>query len=354
MFNIELKPNTFKINELSVRLEVNMTNYCILCAQLHDAEKTLRQNYQATNPQNDLPYDLYQRQQNAYVMQHLNPLSQKKLHDERLEISDQLFAIVGATYWSEAKQILNQLCNLTDENEQILAKALTAIDHTPPVIHLLNNHFIELFKNSMDAIILQYLQNKSRNTTLQIDISISKPISPTHLNLILLDNAGGFPDDYPKIFNDFVEQEKYRDKRVHHKISEKSQGNLLGKYCFGGEGIGMFACVKEMLLNHENSFMQIQNARHSSGQIGAEITFSSSLLPSTTHQNSDIDDSWDSVSAISPQLQTSSSCLLPISQPYSHQSNFFSRHSSPVEASTNETQNRRPSPLSPISMTLNA
>ncbi len=251
-------------------LSMDMASYCEACSNLKQNEAQIRKEYKQQHPKDpQWSDDDYLNNQNQYVREKTDLGMKEAFQRERDEASDSLCGAAGATHWLDIKRDLNALCNTANSSEQFLSMALIKEDTGTLVIQSLNNSFIELLKNSMDAMINRYLNGLSVNTTLEVCVSIPGPIIVDSLSVVISDNAGGFPTDYLDKFDEFKVTKKYAEYREKDKhASEKGNYNPDSKYYFGGSGSGMNLLCKEMA-----GEMDITN----SGE-GAKITLTSSLM----------------------------------------------------------------------------
>ena len=139
--------------------------------------------------------------------------------------------------------------------------------------------FIELLKNSMDAMIDAYISGSSTNTQLKIEIGCT--VAEQNITTVISDNAGGFPQVYlSKIKNDLVEKNYLKET-----TSSCKEGN---KTSFGGAGMGVaqFCALfldgitfnssgkreKKFNIPANATSITMQNT-YRLGKLGAEISF---------------------------------------------------------------------------------
>lgn len=269
---------------LSVNLVINMADYCTACVQLYKNEKSLQQQFEAANPKiarsDDEPNDGYLREQREYVELNLDPKIQRQFNEERAQVATKVAEHSFDGYDIQIKETLASLCSPTARHENFLADQLRSPLNEVPIIHLFNNHFKELLKNSMDSMILRYMKGSSADTTLKLRVSIPTPILEGNVSLEITDNAGGFPPSYITSFTTTIHNEKnvtIDDIPPSRHRSEKAHGNPYRTYCFGGEGAGMLGCAREAVAISALSSMAIGNVINPDNSTGAKITVNAPL-----------------------------------------------------------------------------
>lgn len=323
MFEPKVLPND--AGELSATLEIDMAEYCKACIQLYRAEEPLRRQYELAHPKAlEMADASYLYEQDKYVKQKVDSAIQKTFDDARGEISGRVSGIFGGEHWNNVKKALAGLCDLANANEKLLAKELEKIGNKPAAIQMLDTHSVEFLKNSLDALIIRFmrsaLEGVHQNTTLQMRFSVKRPITEAHLDIKVADNAGGFPSDYIPSFNKFVNTlQNYPEIiPIERHQSEKAHGNPFRKYCFGGEGAGMFNCCAELFAIEKDSSMAMENITNPDGSRGAETAFISTFsapLPHRKASKSDEDEDEDDGVALSSASRSPSSLftLSPLS-----------------------------------------
>ena len=325
MFKPKVIPND--TGELSVTLEANLAEYCKICIKLYRSEQILRKQYQKDNPKDTMTDAIYLYHEDQYVAKLVDPVIQKTFDNAHHNISDDVSGIYGGDPWNNVKKALGKLCLLGDANEKLLAEELKNVGSTAPAIQILNTHSVEFLKNSMDAMIMRAMRLAledvpliPRDTTLQMKFSIQKPIAESNLNIKVSDNAGGAPDHFLSNFNAFVTTLQHSLEPIPTKRhrSEKAHGNPFRKYCFGGEGAGMFNCCAELFAIEKDSSMAMENITNPDGSRGAETAFISTFsapLPHRKASKSDEDEDEDDGVALSSASRSPSSLftLSPLS-----------------------------------------
>ena len=149
----------------------------------------------------------------------------------RAELSKLTSGLRGDLHWVQIKKLLQAQC----DPETLVEKQLAAVLHDiytnkPYVIYTLDSQFIELLKNSIDAMVKQFLSGHSDVTELKMTINLE--MDDTNLSIIVTDNAGGFAADYLTEFKAMVGAGNFR---YGARVSEKRDDD----YYFGGRGIGL-------------------------------------------------------------------------------------------------------------------
>lgn len=155
----------------------------------------------------------------------------------------------------------------------------------PHTLQVLSRCFIELFKNSVDAITENYDEAQSENTLLEVEIDCI--ITDANITVIVKDNAGGFPDEYLQNIHTALAKKTYASKTHSHKTHNELS--------FGGGGIGLAQLcglfldgvlingqtdqpLKEYEIPEGTTVLQISNSFRE-GIRGAEISLTSPIAP---------------------------------------------------------------------------
>ena len=171
-----------------VNLDLDLKPYCEAYTALDYSRKHLAQLKEArkedSSPVNDKDIEIAENELN-------NALAAfSLLREDHLE---HLTLLPGEMVWWRIKNLLKTQCRLADPVEQELYSALSkggADGSLPLVIECLNMSFIELLKNSIDAVLINYLKDSSTNIFLQMELSLS--VEDSIISIVIKDNAGGF------------------------------------------------------------------------------------------------------------------------------------------------------------------
>jgi len=219
MIPVTLEPGG---ERLSIKLKVDLRDYCVACEPICQAERT------------KIP--LFRAEEKLFFEREHNNLLTNFIE------------LPGALHWSNIKKMLAEQCSPDIRAEEQLALALRdsyGAVRIPYAILCLNNFFIELLKNSIDAMIKQYLSGASANTLLEVGVKLAMRGDDLVVNIS--DNAGGFNNDYLKEFSGAIAfhttlgDEGYREKK-----QDKS-------YYLGGAGLGMRLLCKMLLEGEQGS-----------------------------------------------------------------------------------------------------
>ena len=218
---------------LSVRLNLDLLVYCEVCRSLLDSQDALTLSEKALTSAKQDDRAILRSKLTDAQRSYARALSD--FHCERTSLSLVLTGVLGAEHWEQIKKMLASQCRRDIPLENELFHALTRIDRytaTPPLaVECLDNSFIELFKNSIDALLNRYLINQSGHTMLEMSILIA--VEDNKLAINITDNGGGFSDSYLEDFADYLQTKAYKFKRL---SVEKEQHHLC---YFGGEGRGI-------------------------------------------------------------------------------------------------------------------
>jgi hypothetical protein len=217
MFIVVLSPGD---KPLSVKLTLDLSIYCVACKALQKAE------FEKS------PADI------AKIM--------PSFIEHRKKLLTTFHFLTAGFYWSDIKRKLSKQCEeSSNPPEKALAETLADVTNTKPAPHAivsLNNSFIELLKNSIDALIYQYLSSASDEMVLQMHIELE--ISGANLIIRLTDNAGGFPPEYISSFASDIARRAYKHTPF---TSDKMKAS---SYYLGGKGIAL-GQLYSMLLDGE-------------------------------------------------------------------------------------------------------
>ena len=201
------------INKLSVTLQIDLSDYCKACMRLQLAQRPADKQDEVTTK---------------------SDIAETSHWKERDALAQSLHGLPGELHWMTIKNLLRMQCDRDSPIENQLATALSGTENTSLVIQALNNSFVELLKNSIDAMTKRYLTflDIEQSTQLQISVTLSL-LSSNKIYVLISDNAGGFPQDYLGYFTSTIEDNRYKENFL---VSEKNRGN---NYFFGGAGLGL-------------------------------------------------------------------------------------------------------------------
>lgn len=194
----------------------------------------------------------------------------------RQTLEDQLYELAGATQWADIEQLLIAQCESTppldkdSSSAEKLRKALS-METRPLAIQGMRNYFIELLKNSMDALVENYFIGKHESTALQMNVAVQ--ILDEKIVVNVSDNAGGFSAEYKEHFS----QQLLGEKKLWSSRKHKDK-----KYFFGGYGFGL-SLLNEFVSRAADDGGSINKEAMllENSDIGAEIIITSLLEPFT-------------------------------------------------------------------------
>lgn len=165
-----------------------------------------------------------------------------QLKSYRAELIESLIYINGALLWSTAQELLIKKCRMYPESSPphtLYEYYLHSQKNNRPLplaFESLKRYFIELFKNSIDALIDHYLKSQQQSLLkMQIELSFEKE----QLNVIITDNAGGFSSAYLDEFYAF----KLSIEQPYSPFENRSKKNEGLVYQLGGNGLGIRGLV---------------------------------------------------------------------------------------------------------------
>lgn len=217
MFTVVLSPGD---KPLSIKLTLDLSVYFVTCKALQKAE------FEKS------PADI------ATIM--------PSFIEHRKKLLTTFHFLTAGFYWSDIKRKLSKQCEeSSNPQEKALAETLADVTNTKPGPHAimsLNNSFIELLKNSIDALLYQYLSGANDEMVLQMHIELE--VSGANLTIRLTDNAGGFPPEYISSFASNIARRAYKHTPF---TSDKRKES---SYYLGGKGIAL-GQLYSMLLDGE-------------------------------------------------------------------------------------------------------
>lgn len=176
-------------------------------------------------------------------------------------LADQVKAALGDSHWYTVKTLLLKQSegHYEKENPTVNTPFTILENPDPPLaIDAMDVYFVELIKNSMDAVIQNYFNGRDE-VGLKLVMNIKFHLTKDKIFIVISDNAGGFSSD-------FLESSPSGKGWINPKINAK-------KYFFGGNELGHKA-IKKMLSNGAEGEMVIKNAG-----TGAQIIISSLIEP---------------------------------------------------------------------------
>ena len=237
-------------NVLSAKLTFDLGPYCQSCADLRKHRNVLHEAVRSDRTPTQI------KQAESSLAQ-----AQAAHFEERQKIAVQLNSSdvrigQGFYLWPKIKRIIASQCDLSDPVQKELASQLENSAPSTPAFHgsiCLEEGFIELFKNSVDAFIKQYMEHGSSTTILEANISFV--INPNEIEIHYCDNAGGISLNVEQAFASNIANKEFRQLTWE---SEKNQdpddpkkyynSDDHDRYYFGGAGMGM-AVLANLLLD---------------------------------------------------------------------------------------------------------
>jgi hypothetical protein len=221
------------ISPLSVSLNLELRDYCEACKALLDTRAELaniKHVMHTVEPDRIPAWQL--KLENARKNYHL---AEKAYQQERHEFELELMGLQGASHWGVIKKMLSEQCCLESPIEKELYAALTKAEAHEPTgplaVESLDHSFVELLKNSIDAMRKQYLANVGDRTMLVMDVAFI--LEGVNIAVTITDNAGGFTDFYIKEFSANIQSKAYKYKT---QVKEKRHYD---EFSLGGAGRGM-------------------------------------------------------------------------------------------------------------------
>lgn len=233
----------------------------------------------------------------------LNPLN-GSLNVEELaaDIEKMMSSYEVTTSWWRIKKIFMEQCDQKNLMENQLLTQLTNVenggDRSSLALRALDFRFIELPKNSIDALIKPYLLSQEDDTPTMLELKILLKFEGDKISVIIQDNAGGFPKKYLDYFSTMVAKRSFKDGEQDTFESEKASTSELskklgGKKCFvGGCNLGLrqlgSLMVNGMLWDEKGNEIYFYSVtagttsielRNTMDNKGAEIELSAPLEP---------------------------------------------------------------------------
>jgi hypothetical protein len=154
---------------------------------------------------------------------------------QRAVLLDDLFGLAGDLHWMKIKNRLSQQCDLADPFERDLFKLLTNTHDQSVGLQLalesLDTCFIELLKNSIDAMLKHFLEGYGHA---KLEMVIDLGVKENQLVVHIVDNAGGFSAGQLDQFNRNILMKNYDFKTD----GAGKQAEPIAYY-MGGAGLGV-------------------------------------------------------------------------------------------------------------------
>lgn len=232
----------------------------------------------------------------AYLDFNANRVSvdlEEAFNNKKCLLNNQLTGLRGEMLWIEIKKELASRLKNTPEDIAFASILLVKSESNLPVaIRSLNISFIELLKNSIDAWLENSLILRHPH---KLEVRIDLTLNNEQLSVQIIDNAGGFAQDYINNFDEYVGQKGYKYER---KSSRKAHFNK--ELYLGGAGKGMamflnYVIDGELMLGQGKSQKLLNTSEKNSVHIsnvddendkGMKMTINSPLKPCEEYQNS--------------------------------------------------------------------
>ena len=198
----------------SVKLSLDLQTYCKLCVVVCDNRAILGNEKDAS-----LHGTFLQGQWDDY-------------QQERSQLEQLLSGYAGPQYWENIKKLLIAQCDGKDPSQQKLTAWLAPKgddEMVPLVIQGMDYAFIEILKNSIDAVIKQYLDLAGDGL---LEMLFELTIDDKVIVFSIRDNAGGFSDIQIDKFNESIQQNTYQFT-VGSQYKEGAANFYLGKQHLG-------------------------------------------------------------------------------------------------------------------------
>lgn len=206
----------------------------------------------------------------------------------RTLVGNDLTGIGGALHWPAIKALWAK--SAQERSLDFLSENYTG--PVPLVIDTLDRFFIELLKNSIDAILKNYLGNQQTKTQLEMSIELDLEDADA-ISVIIKDNGGGFPASYIRNFPAYITNHGYQKRSIsgadNSNTFTSSKENKA--YFFGGAGKGLAIILNLLLTGHllegpdqltalydvtENTTaVSVENCTRGDTVVGAQLKFTS-------------------------------------------------------------------------------
>lgn len=184
-----------------------------------------------------------QMKEELELLEHQTTINQLNFEKERKGIGKELSGLLGDMHWHSVMELLLKALSEGTPAELDFANQLKdeAI-LTPLLIDCLHVSFIEIIKNSVDAMTVRHRKGNEAPPVVTIKCSFELKSDST-MEVIIRDNSGGFSSDYLTNIEAYLEQKHY--------LFERQDTAKDNKIYFGGSGKGM-RMLYAMLLDGKN------------------------------------------------------------------------------------------------------
>lgn len=160
-------------------------------------------------------------------------ISSKSIRELHSNLSSNLMGVLGQDLWDKTKEKMIASAVARKEQRAISAMEGTKEGRLPLALEAMAESCVEIIKNSMDALIYQYLRKPdSAPTTMTLDFELTCPAGTELAQLSITDNGGGFPESYLAKQAERKTKEGIMTRYSSDKTSSES-------YFFGGRGLGL-------------------------------------------------------------------------------------------------------------------
>lgn len=271
---------------IQVMLELDMSSYCIALREYVAVKRQIENERQTLDLVSTKA--ILKQEHTPRLESYEQAMSEiyDRVQKEKNVLSALVRGIAGEMHGVTLIELLKSRLAVGDEAEKILAARLELSDK-PLVFECLESDFVELLKNSMDAIIDTGVESGLRQD-MHLKMHLHLELLPDSLVTISIrDNGSGFSVDYLEQFSAYIKEKKYLNNVY---ITQKNNSS----FYFGGRGRGIGGICGKLLdgvginSNHtvriyhpdscRNSMISIKNVGR-----GAELTMKSSTAPTKKH-----------------------------------------------------------------------
>lgn len=221
---------------IHINMSIDMSAYCIALREYVAASQHAGDVLQ----QLDYSIEAIMHEVNEPILQQFDK-RKREIYDqvlvEKRKLQEMVRGFPGAMQGSALIASLKAKLALADPQEQALAKQLDTTEK-PLVFECVESCFVEILKNSMDAIIDKGVRTGLRvNMELKLNVQVEL-LPDAFVAMTFRDNGTGFPDEFLSQFQSFIKDKKYlSDVHATHKNTSS--------FYFGGRGRGMgMICAK--------------------------------------------------------------------------------------------------------------
>lgn len=154
---------------------------------------------------------------------------------ERTALLKEFSGLSGSLHWRNIKSMLAAQCARLDPtgglSQRVSFTANMLWQGEPLAVESLNNSFIELFKNAVDAVVNRYLSGIDDKTVLTMKVALD--ITEDNISVIVADDAGGFSLNNLINFEDSIKSGTYKHAK------QKSEKTKDSQFYFGGARLGL-------------------------------------------------------------------------------------------------------------------